>query len=195
MKQLGVFSLMYIGDYNDYCPSGGCAGCWPYLSNNVAPYIGHTFIGNVWGATCPGMYASDTAGNNAQDVPLFRCPSDSVPAFSGNENKLFWWIAGKGGLSYAVNGRISYGTQIPVNAWSYVGIKYSKISSPSLKYFLLEGAGTIDIYDNAWVAYRHPAGAYNEAGSGTNACFADGHCEKKFADINANYERWLPDGQ
>ncbi len=92
-----------------------------------------TYTGNVWGAKCPGLFASDTLGNNAMDIPYFRCPSEPEQMFSGEAYKKFWWIAGKGGLSYAVNGEISYGTQIPVNEWSWVGIKYSKIRNPIAK--------------------------------------------------------------
>jgi prepilin-type N-terminal cleavage/methylation domain-containing protein/prepilin-type processing-associated H-X9-DG protein len=194
MKQLGDASMMYINDYNEYCPSGGVAGCWPYLANNLAPYFTKTYTGDVWHTMCSGLLASDTAGNNAQDVPIFRCPSDKTPVFS--DNKLYWWVAGKGGFSYAVNSFISYGTQIPVNAWSWVGVKYNKINDPSIKYFIAESGvgGTIDPrYDNFFVYYRHPAGAFNVVGSGTNACFADGHCEKKFADITANLKLWYLD--
>jgi prepilin-type N-terminal cleavage/methylation domain-containing protein/prepilin-type processing-associated H-X9-DG protein len=191
LRQLSIFSFMYIDDYNGFCPSGGNSAQWPYLSNNLASYLTpNTYTANIYGVPCPRLFASDKAGSNALDIPLFRCPSDSSPKFS--DDKSMWWIAGKGGLSYAVNGEISNGTQIPVHTYSFVGIKYNKICNPVSKYFLVEGPGIVFQWTSMWVAYRHPAGAYDEMGSGTNACFADGHCEKRYAPITADYRLWGP---
>ncbi len=194
MKQLGTCSFMYIGDSNQYCPAGGRAGGWPYYNNCIAPYVGATtYTGSIWGFNgATGMYASDTAGTNAQTVALFLCPSDTAPSFSGDANKWAWWIAGKGGTSYGVNGEIACGTCWDTTMWRYTGVSYTSIKNPSNKYFIIEGCGAVFQSEPSGVQYRHPAGTYDNSSSGTNACFADGHCEKKTANISASYADWGP---
>jgi len=189
MKQINTSSTMYIGDYNDYYPSGGSAGCWPYLSNNVGPYLAQTYTGTVWGAKVSGLFAADTSGTGAKDMPIFRCPSELAPAFT---DPTYQWIAGKGGISYAVNGEISCGIQVPINAYSYVGIKSTKIRHPASKFFIIEGSGSINQWEPARILYRHPAGTYTSSKVGSNAIFADGHYEKRKGNIAANYSEWGP---
>ncbi len=189
MKQISTGSTMYMNDYDDYCPSGGSAGCWPYLSNNVGPYLSSTYTAKIYGVSVSGLFATDTSGANAKNMPVFRCPADHSPAFSSKE---YWWIAGTGGISYAVNGEISYGTKVAIHTWSYVGIKYNKIRHPSTKYFIIEGSGSINQWQPTRIKYRHPAGVYTSSKVGSNSIFADGHYEKRLGTITTHYNEWGP---
>jgi len=189
MKQLNTGSTMYIGDYNDYYPSGGSAGSWPYLSNNVGPYLTQTYTATIYGVRVPGLFATDISGTVAKYMAIFHCPSDLTPALT---DKMYWWIAGSGGMSYAVNGEISNVTQVPIHTWSWVGIKASKIRHPGSKFFIIEGSGSINQWEPTRLMYRHPTGTYTSSKVGSNAIFADGHYEKRKGNIAANYSEWGP---
>lgn len=182
LKQLGLCSIMYVNDNNNYCPSGGRSAKWPYFSNSVGPYIAQTYSGDIWGYHCSGgLFAKDTTGTDAADIPLLRCPSDSAPNFSGVGNEWGWWIAGKGGTSYSINGLIGHGSFL--DDWHWFGIPYGSIKNPSKLVFLTESFG--GGIDRTEIIMRHPVG------SGINTGFADGHCEHLTSEAAAkDWDSW-----
>ncbi len=164
-KQFGTAMGMYVNDY-DYIPRCGIGGLKPYFTHLLAPYLAIS------------LNASGTF-DASQDIPIFRCPSDSKPSFVSSNTH----IAGKGGSSYAIN---NYCGNDISNGW---GIKFTTIKRFSTTFVFLDaasnyGAANISPTNHDRVGYRHPGGiiyssSITPAGipstSGLNVTWADGH--------------------
>jgi len=137
MKQLGLGITLYVNDYLDYFPCYGGGGEMKQhggktclATHNSSSYIGSiaNYIGIPTAGNTAGYGSSDVLPT--QDIPVARCPSQSNPPQKAQV------VAGKGGLSYAMNGCLA-GMAYP----RYQQLKMTEIVvQPSKLFMILEAA-------------------------------------------------------
>ena len=164
LKQIGLATMMYLQDYNEWIPPGLNSGAGDplFFWFQINPYTGK----NV-----------DWARNK-----LFICPSGKYPTDT--------WAA----VGYATGwGPVlaRYGYLVIKDYWLYGPLRYGRIRNPSLKALVMDGNtpnATSDSIraEGPWRAvYRHT----NRA----NVLFLDGHVEslsREYIINNTNHLLW-----
>ncbi|MFA6567452.1 MAG: type II secretion system protein [Victivallales bacterium] len=137
LKQIGDGFSMYVSDYGYIPKEGAGGGNDPYWQHQIADYMGWKVNAD---ATYVLIFDSDI------DYPTLRCPSDTSPAYTGHR------VAGKGGLSYGYNVRLS-NVLIGVVTW---GCKDSQMQDPSNTYMIMDAPGPNSSYNKAaTIELRH----------------------------------------
>ncbi len=124
LKQIGLGSSQYAGDY-DYFLSGGNAanpGTTVFYPQQILPYIG---LADHYQSN--GRWIKDKT-----NISIVKCPSDNNPFyFSGGKN-LYNYCVGEQGLTYAGN------LQVCRNDKS--GIAMAKVLKPSTTVYFVESS-------------------------------------------------------
>ena len=188
IAQLGRGVVMYVDDNKGYYPAQGSQtqNLW---SHRIARYIGaktdkHPITGK--------LLFTPTA-----NIPVFRCPSDSAPAYKEPANRNAF---GSGGTSYVVNRWLCWKDD------DNVGRKPTDVKNYSKLIVITEGARfpSADYNSHNSIAYNHTGGgrivipsevdieAY-QSGMGINIAYADGHAGKSDECITTYTTSWPDD--
>ncbi len=172
LKQIGLGTIMYAGDWNENYPRRGVGNEeWGiYWTGLIGPYLGLNTNGSFL--------------DPDQNYPIFLCPSSSDPS-KGHSG----YVGGSGGLAYVTNQAVT--GDVILDGIHY-GVTTSKIQRPSSTVMALDGmegpgddsATAMEYYQANKVAYRHGGGvvkASNEndhqagRGGSLNVVWVDGH--------------------
>lgn len=145
LKQIGIGTMLYADDNDEYLPGGASWGK-PYWMHRIASYL------SIPMRTAQAFYLD-------RDYPVFMCPNDQTRMAAGYD------MGGKSGVSYGANAFL-------IQIYTVGGIKYgeklSKLTTHSEKLFMFDGKtslGVIDSYPDR-IDYRH---------SKINILWVDGH--------------------
>ena len=181
LRQLGVATAMYVGDTR-YYPE---AAQYPYFTNQLAGNL--SLVPSKTSVTPPAF-------GDTQSIKVFRCPSDQSDPGTDTD------IYGMDGLSYISNYNITVGKKIS-NTY-YTGIHSGKITSPSEKFYLLEGTGAMALTSNESnkMRYYHPrwtdngkANTHGISGIGSNVLWADFHVTTELNSLTTSATAANPD--
>ena len=190
LKQMGTAMLMY-GDDSGYVPGHGeiVAGITLW-TGRIAPYLGYHTTGDSY-----NQFPTDA---NAISLPLFRCWSDQAPSYPSQ-----YGVAGKEGLSYAINYHISGGEKGVDDAGT--GIARLKKVSQTIYLIEIKGAGPFISKGNnpqLMIAGDYVTTLYRHSNHRqTNIAWADGHASgyyESVCDPNGTWDQrtlWGPQWQ
>ena len=192
LSQLGKGVIGYQDDYRGFYPPQGSGGqgLW---SSSIAKYIG---IATVTHPVNKLKYFDAKA-----NIPLFRCPSDPSPFYTGAGSTTAF---GAGGTSYAINRWLSR------NKSDWDSRKPSSIKSPSKMIVIIESGKyqpSTSYNDLDGVSYNHTRGGMRNAngkvvipswadtemgGLGVNISYADGHAGSSSTCVSRQSVTSLP---
>lgn len=182
LKQIGLGTGMYAGDYNDFTPyitySPGFCKNWSTLYA-LAPYV------------LPLWTTTDHTKIRNPDWTLFRCPASKAP----NDTPRHWSIW------------ISYGPNALIDDWFERGgtrsaenreWRLTQYKSPTTCLYQSEPNGTYGRIYSLYNSGAHPTTAlvdYQRHLKGVNVLFVDGHAEfnRGILPLCTDLRYWVPD--
>ena len=190
MKQMGFGMLLYVNDNKEYFPCYGGGGSMVQHGGKtcLSSHSSQSYVGSI--ASYIGVPTAGPENSSAtvglldvlptQDIPVARCPSQAEPP---EKEKI---VAGRGGLSYAVNAQLT-GMGGPDRNQQ---LKTTAIVvQPTKLFMLLEAATNVEprrLYNSSAylsrAGYRHPRSGGETAlakdspvKGGMNIAYVDGH--------------------